>query len=139
MNFATEIQNQLYKLIFGMLNVGVTSIMMLRLQKKLGCPTFMLILMGSCLHVGCAIATPSFIWDWLCNLIYLLPSIDCSHYHQVAHLLYVLKNGIQNLKRFYKKAAKKLPSDYTCSPNYFDTVIKGVTYVIKGCYTYKMF
>src|SRR5215213_9858428 len=26
--------------------------------------------------------------------------------------------------------------DYTCSPNYFDTVIKEVTCVVKGCYTY---
>ena len=45
-----------------------------------------------------------------------------------------LKNTIKDfipLIRF-----NQITSNYTCSPNYFDTVIKGVTHVIKGCYTY---
>ena len=44
----------------------------------------------------------------------------------------------EDLKKSLKDSIRRnlFIHDYTCSPNYFNTVIKGVTHVIKGCYTY---
>ena len=70
----------------------------------------------------------------LIKKLYRKTRVDC-----LGHVVDVVKRSSPaglNKTQCYEDGKGFQYLDYTCSPKYFDTVIKRVTHVIKGCYTY---